>query len=137
MFEVNDIPPIDSWTLQDLIAENVQHEEFLFFRINHGDDLDYFGPDSYTRCYECFCTGLPGAVYRAAFRRTGKQMADVSALRQERYAQTVGGKRSCGGTAQSIIRISLFSGRRARRAVADLLPGADVSVFPAREIHCV
>ena len=56
MFEVNDIPPIDSWTLQDLIAENVQHEEFLFFRINHGDDLDYFGPDSYTRCYECFCT---------------------------------------------------------------------------------
>lgn len=41
MFEVNDIPPIDSWALQDLIAENVQHEEFLFFRINHGDDLDW------------------------------------------------------------------------------------------------
>lgn len=56
MFEVNDIPPIDSWALQDLIAENVQHEEFLFFRFYAGDEQDYFGPDSYTRRYECFCT---------------------------------------------------------------------------------
>lgn len=32
MFKVNDIPPIDGWELQQLIAENVQHEEFLFFR---------------------------------------------------------------------------------------------------------
>ncbi len=56
MFEVNDIPPIDSWALQELIAENVQHEEFLFFRFYAGDEQDYFGPDSYTRRYECFCT---------------------------------------------------------------------------------
>ena len=33
MFEVNDIPPIDGWALQRLIAENVQHEEFLFFPV--------------------------------------------------------------------------------------------------------
>lgn len=102
MFEVNDIPPIDGWELQQLIAENVQHEEFLFFRFYAGDEQDYFGPDSYTKRYECFCTGLPGAVYRAAFRRTGQQMEDVSALRQERYAQTVGGKRSCGGAAEKL-----------------------------------
>lgn len=54
MFEVNDIPPIDSWALQDLIAENVQHEEFLFFRINHGDDLDWILGEADD--YECFCT---------------------------------------------------------------------------------
>ena len=42
MFEVNDIPPIDSWALQELIAENVQHEEFLFFRFYAGDEQDYF-----------------------------------------------------------------------------------------------
>lgn len=56
MFEVNDIPPIDGWELQQLIAENVQHEEFLFFRFYAGDEQDYFGPDSYTKRYECFCT---------------------------------------------------------------------------------
>lgn len=56
MFEVNDIPPIDSGALQDLIAENVRHEEFLFFRFYAGDEQDYFGPDSYTKRYECFCT---------------------------------------------------------------------------------
>lgn len=56
MFEVNDIPPIDGCELQDLIAENVRHEEFLFFRFYVGDEQDYFGPDSYTRRYECFCT---------------------------------------------------------------------------------
>lgn len=56
MFEVNDIPPIDGWALQDFIAENVQHEEFLFFRFYAGDEQDYFGPDSYTKRYECFCT---------------------------------------------------------------------------------
>ena len=56
MFKVNDIPPIDGWELQQLIAENVQHEEFLFFRFYAGDEQDYFGPDSYTKRYECFCT---------------------------------------------------------------------------------
>lgn len=56
MFEVNDIPPIDGWELQQLIAENVQHEEFLFFRFYAGNEQDYFGPDSYTKRYECFCT---------------------------------------------------------------------------------
>ena len=54
MFEVNDIPPIDGWELQELIAENVQHEEFLFFRINHGDDLDWILGEADD--YECFCT---------------------------------------------------------------------------------
>ena len=56
MFGVNDIPPIDGWALQDLIAENVRHEEFLFFRFYAGDEQDYFVPDSYTKRYECFCT---------------------------------------------------------------------------------
>lgn len=54
MFEVNDIPPIYGRELQDLIAENVQHEEFLFFRINHGDDLDWILGEADD--YECFCT---------------------------------------------------------------------------------
>jgi len=56
MFEVNDIPPIDGWDLQDLITENVSHEEFLFFRTYAGDENDCFLPDGYTRRYECFCT---------------------------------------------------------------------------------
>ena len=56
MFEVNDIPPIDGWELQQLIAENVQHEEFLFFRLYAGDEHDFFIPDNYTKRYECFCT---------------------------------------------------------------------------------
>lgn len=56
MFEVNDIPPIDGRELQELIGENVIHEEFLFFRLYAGDEQDYFVPDSYTRRYECFCT---------------------------------------------------------------------------------
>ena len=54
MFEVNDIPPIDSCELQELIGENVRHEEFLFFRINHGDDLDWILGEADD--YECFCT---------------------------------------------------------------------------------
>lgn len=54
MFEVNDIPPIDGCELQELIAENVQHEEFLFFRINHEDDLDWILGEADD--YECFCT---------------------------------------------------------------------------------
>nr|DAJ20653.1 MAG TPA: hypothetical protein [Myoviridae sp. ctyhU11] len=76
MFEVNDIPPIDGWELQELIAENVQHEEFLFFRFYAGDEQDYFGPDSYTKRYECFCTTLTASVRSACrsfsrrFRRT-------------------------------------------------------------------
>ena len=56
MFEVNDIPPIDGCELQELIGENVRHEEFLFFRLYGGDEHDFFMPDSYTRRYECFCT---------------------------------------------------------------------------------
>lgn len=56
MFEVNDIPPIDGYRLQELIAENVRHEEFLFFRLYGGDEQDYFGVDSCTKQYECFCT---------------------------------------------------------------------------------
>lgn len=54
MFEVNDIPPIDVCELQELIGENVRHEEFLFFRINHGDDLDWILGEADD--YECFCT---------------------------------------------------------------------------------
>ena len=54
MFEVNDIPPIDGCELQELIGENVRHEEFLFFRINHGDDLDWILGEA--EDYECFCT---------------------------------------------------------------------------------
>lgn len=54
MFEVNDIPPIDGWELQELIGENFRHEEFLFFRINHGDDLDWILGEADD--YECFCT---------------------------------------------------------------------------------
>lgn len=54
MFEVNDIPPIYSLELQELIGENVRHEEFLFFRINHGDDLDWLLGEADD--YECFCT---------------------------------------------------------------------------------
>ena len=56
MFEVNDIPPIDGGELQKLIAENVRHEEFLFFRFYAGDEQDCLVPDSYTKRYECFCT---------------------------------------------------------------------------------
>ena len=56
MFEVNDIPPIYGRELQELIGENVRHEEFLFFRLYAGDEQDFFIPDSYTRRYECFCT---------------------------------------------------------------------------------
>lgn len=54
MFEVNDIPPIDGCELQELIGENVRHEEFLFFRINHGDDLDWILGEA--EDYKCFCT---------------------------------------------------------------------------------
>lgn len=67
MFEVNDIPPIDGWALQDLIAENVQHEEFLFFRINHGDDLDWILGEADD--YECFCTACQQRF--AADRKSG------------------------------------------------------------------
>ena len=54
MFEVNDIPPIDGRELQELIAANVDHEEFLFYQINHGDELDWVLGE--TDDYECFCT---------------------------------------------------------------------------------
>ena len=54
MFEANDIPSIDCQTLQDLIDVNVTHEEFLFFRVNHGDDLDWILGSA--NDYECFCT---------------------------------------------------------------------------------
>lgn len=54
MFEVNDIPPICCLELQELIEENVKHDEFLFFRVNHGDDLDWILGEADD--YECFCT---------------------------------------------------------------------------------
>ena len=54
MFEVNDIPPMDGGELQELVAENVDHEEFLFYQINHGDELDWVLGEADD--YECFCT---------------------------------------------------------------------------------
>lgn len=54
MFEVNDIPPIYGRELQELIDENVEHNEYLFFRRTYGDENDWIidAPDG----YECFCT---------------------------------------------------------------------------------
>ena len=60
MFEVNDIPPIDGYDLDNLIAQNALHEEFLFFRIYEGDENDAFLPDGFTKRYECFCTSCRG-----------------------------------------------------------------------------
>lgn len=54
MFEVNDIPPIDSGALEQLIDEYAEHREFLFFRRNPGDDLDPFL--GHEDGYECFCS---------------------------------------------------------------------------------
>lgn len=54
MYNVDDMPPIDGGELEQLIDEHVQHEEFLFFRINHGDDLDWILGEA--EDYECFCT---------------------------------------------------------------------------------
>lgn len=54
MFEVDDIPPMDGGALQELIDANVDHEEFLFYQINHGDELDWVLGE--TDDYECFCT---------------------------------------------------------------------------------
>lgn len=72
MFEVNDIPPIDSWALQDLIAENVQHEEFLFFRINHRDDLDWIlGEADDTSAFALRVSSILLRTARAALRPTG------------------------------------------------------------------
>ena len=93
MFDVNDIPPIDSWALQDLIAENVRHEEFLFFRLYAGDEQDFFIPDSYTRRYECFCTacgnGLLSRIRQA--RRANGECARAAAgtLRPSGGRQTI------------------------------------------------
>ena len=142
MFEVNDIPPIDGWELQQLIAENVQHEEFLFFRFYAGDEQDYFGPDSYTKRYECFCTACR-AVYRAAFPPDRPANGECARAAAGRYAQTVmllhglpGTEPHSAGPASKwrmcprwrcpnakhhlpplSFAFSLFSGRRARRAV--------------------
>lgn len=96
MFEVNDIPPIDGWELQQLIAENVQHEEFLFFRFYAGDEQDYFGPDSYTKRYECFCTACrerftePHSAGPAANGGYARAAAGISMLRAGR--QTIGAR---------------------------------------------
>lgn len=54
MFEVDDIPPMDGGVLQELIDTNVDHEEFLFYQINRGDELDWVLGE--TDDYECFCT---------------------------------------------------------------------------------
>ena len=54
MFEVNDIPPISDERVRELIEENVTHDEFLFFRVNCGDDLDWILGEADD--YECFCT---------------------------------------------------------------------------------
>ena len=54
MYNVDDMPLIDGGELEQLIDEHVQHEEFLFFRINHGDDLDWILGEA--EDYECFCT---------------------------------------------------------------------------------
>ena len=93
MFEVNDIPPIDGWELQQLIAENVQHEEFLFFRFYAGDEQDYFGPDSYTKRYECFCTaagsGLPSRIPPDRPANGGCVRAAAGALRPNGGRQTI------------------------------------------------
>ena len=67
MFEASDIPSIDGEQLQELISENVQHEEFLFFRVNHGDDLDWILGSS--EDYECFCTACQQRF--AADRKSG------------------------------------------------------------------
>ena len=54
MHEVDDIPRIDCMELDELIRENAQHEEFLMYRRQTGDDLDWIlGADPH---YECFCT---------------------------------------------------------------------------------
>lgn len=54
LHEVDDIPRIDCMKLDELIRENAQHEEFLMYRRQTGDDLDWIlGADPH---YECLCT---------------------------------------------------------------------------------
>lgn len=54
MYNVDDMPLIDGGELEQLIDENVDHREYLFFRRNPGDDLDPFL--GHEDGYECFCT---------------------------------------------------------------------------------
>ena len=106
MFEVNDIPPIDGCELQDLIAENVQHEEFLFFRFYAGDEQDYFGRTA--------TLGVTSVLHGCRERFTephsagpasngGCVRAAAGALRPNGGRQTIM-RRRCA----SIIRVSLF-----------------------------
>lgn len=54
LYEVDDIPALSCIELEELIRENAQHEEFLMYRRQTGDDLDWIlGADPH---YECFCT---------------------------------------------------------------------------------
>lgn len=54
MYEVDDIPRIDCIEFEELIRESVNHDEFLMFRRQDGDDLDWIlDPEPH---YECFCT---------------------------------------------------------------------------------
>ena len=54
MYEVDDIPALDCIEFEELIRDNVNHEEFLMYRRQTGDDLDWIlGTDPH---YECFCT---------------------------------------------------------------------------------
>lgn len=54
LYEVDDIPALDCIEFEELIRDNVNHEEFLMYRRQTGDDLDWIlGTDPH---YECFCT---------------------------------------------------------------------------------
>ena len=107
MFEVNDIPPIDGWDLQALITENTRHEEFLFSASTR-EMRTTISVRTVTQNDTSVLHGVSGTVYRAVCGRSGQQVGNVPALRRESDTQTMGGKRSCGGAAQSIIRVSLF-----------------------------
>lgn len=96
MFKVNDIPPIDGWELQQLIAENVQHEEFLFSGFTPGMSRITLGrtatPSGMNASARPAGSGLPSRIPpdRPANGGYARAAAGISMLRAGR--QTTGAR---------------------------------------------